>query len=133
MIPNGMGLSPEGDRLYVSETYVGNIDVWDVVGPGRLANRRVLFNDGGEHGWDGLAIDGAGNVCASNLAASGVSVITPDGEEIARFVTPVYDSYITNVCFGGPDGDTAYICSAGRGILYSVKWPWGGLRLHFAR
>ncbi|HEX3456201.1 MAG TPA: SMP-30/gluconolactonase/LRE family protein [Gaiellaceae bacterium] len=132
-LPNGMGLSPSGDRLYVNETYVGNVDVWDVVAPGELADQRVLFNDGGEHGFDGLAVDGAGNVCAANLAASGVSVISPDGEEIARFATPVRDTYITNLCFGGPDGDTAYIASAGRGILYAIRWPWGGLRLHCAR
>jgi gluconolactonase len=132
-IPNGMGLSPAGDRLYVNETYAGNVDVWDVVGPGQLANQRVLFNDGGHHGFDGLAVDGAGNVCAANLAASGVSVISPAGEEIARFETPRRDTYVTNLCFGGPEPDTAYIASAGRGRLYSVRWPWGGLRLHFAR
>lgn len=130
VIPNGLGLSPDGTRMYVSETFVGNIDVWDVVAPGELANRSILFNDGGEHGWDGLAVDGAGNVCVANLRASGVSVISPEGEEIARFVTPEHDPWITNVCFGG---DTAYVTSAGRGVLYAVRWPWGGLRLHFAR
>jgi gluconolactonase len=129
-IPNGLGLSPDGTRMYVSETFVGNVDVWDVVGPGELANRRVLFNDGGEHGWDGMAVDGAGNVCIANLRASGVSVISPDGEEIARFATPEYDPWITKVWFGG---DTAYIASGGRGLMYAVDWPWGGLRLHNAR
>lgn len=132
-LPNGMGLSPDGTLLYLSETYVGNIVVWDVVGTGQIANKRVLFNDAGEHGWDGLAVDGEGNVCVANLRASGISVISPAGEEIARFVTPEHDPYVTNICFGGPAGDTAYICSGGRGILYSVQWPWGGLRLNFAR
>jgi gluconolactonase len=132
-LPNGMGLSPDGARLYLTETYTGNVFMWDVVGPGNLANKQLLFNDGGEHGWDGLAVDGAGNVCASNLKASGISVINPAGAEIARFVTPENDPYVTNICFGGRDGDIAYICSSGRGILYSVRWPWGGLRLNFAR
>lgn len=132
-LPNGMGLSPDGTQLYVTETYTGNVFVWDVVRPGELANKRALFRDADGHGWDGLAIDGAGNVCAANLKASGISVITPDGDEVARFRTPEYDPFVTNVCFGGPSGDTAYICSAGRGILYSVQWPWGGLRLNFAR
>ena len=63
-LPNGMGLSPDGNRLYLTETYTGNVFTWDVVGPGNLAGKRLLFNDGGEHGWDGLAVDGAGNVCA---------------------------------------------------------------------
>jgi gluconolactonase len=131
-LPNGMGLSPDGSRLYVTETYTGNVFTWRVIGPGTLSDKQLLFSDGGEHGWDGLAVDGAGNVCASNLKASGVSVIDSAGDEIARFVTPEHDPYVTNICFGGHDGDTAYICSSGRGILYSVRWPWGGLRLNFA-
>src|SRR5262249_13591040 len=130
VIPNGLGLSPDGTRMYVSETFEGNIDVWDVVAPGELANRRVLFNDGGEHGWDGLSVDAAGNGCVANLRASGVSVISPDGDEIARLELPEHDPWITNVWYGG---DTAYVASAGRGVMYSVRWPWGGLRLAHAR
>ena len=85
-----------------------------------------------QHGWDGLAVDGAGNVCVSNLVGSGISVLSPDGRQLDRFVTPEYDRWVTNISFGGPDLDTAYVCLAGRGILYSVQWPWGGLQLNFA-
>jgi gluconolactonase len=131
--PNGAGLSPDGTRLYVSETYSGRIVRFDVTGPGELANKTELYSSGGAHHFDGLAVDGAGNVCASNLQRSGISIISPDGALLGVFVTPVYDSYVTNICFGGPDGDTAYICSSGRGILYAVRWPFPGLRLNFAR
>lgn len=131
--PNGMGLSPDATKLYVSETYAGRIVRYDVVAPGQLAHKTELYSSNGEHHWDGLAVDGAGNICASNLQASGISVISPEGERLDAFVTPEYDSYVTNVCFGGPGGDTAYICSSGRGILYAVRWPWPGLRLNFAR
>jgi gluconolactonase len=131
--PNGMGLSPDGTRLYVAETYTGRLWAWDVTAPGLLANKRELYATGGEHGWDGLAVDGAGNVCASNLQRSGITVIDPTGAVLGAFVTPEHDPYVTNICFGGPDGDTAYVCSSGRGILYAVRWPWPGLRLHFAR
>ena len=54
-------------------------------------------------------------------------------EGVDALVLPAHDPMVTNVCFGGPDGDTAYICSSGRGILYRVRWPWPGLRLNFAR
>lgn len=136
-MPNGAGLSPDGTRMYVSETYTGRLFAWDVAAPGVLADRTELYATGGAHGWDGLAIDGAGNVCASNLQQSGITVISPAGEVLGAFVTPVHDPYVTNVCFGGaggpsgPSGDTAYVCSSGRGILYSVTWPWPGLRLNF--
>jgi gluconolactonase len=131
--PNGMGLSPDGTRLYVSETYSGRLLAWDVTAPGVLGGKAELYSTGGEHHWDGLAVDGAGNVCVANLEKSGVSVISPDGQVLREFVTPEYDPYVTNICFGGPDGDTAFLCSAGRGILYTFPWPWPGLRLNFAR
>lgn len=131
--PNGAGLSPDGTTLYVSETYNGRILRFDVTAPGVLANKTELYSSGGAHHFDGLAVDGAGNVCASNLQHSGISIISPDGELLGAFVTPVYDSYVTNICFGGADGDTAYICSSGRGVLYSVRWPYPGLRCNFTR
>jgi gluconolactonase len=131
--PNGMGLSPDGTRLYVAETYTGRLYAWEVKSPGVLSGRRLLYATGGEHGWDGLAVDGAGNVCASNLQRSGITVIAPTGDVVGAFVTPEHDPYVTNICFGGTNGDTAYVCSSGRGILYALRWPWPGLRLHFAR
>jgi gluconolactonase len=35
--PNGIGLSPDGSRLYVAETQVGRIWYWDLDGPGKIA------------------------------------------------------------------------------------------------
>jgi gluconolactonase len=130
--PNGMGLSPDGTRLYVSETYSGRVLAWDVLAPGALGARTELYSTGGAGHWDGLAVDGAGNVCVANLKKSGVTVIDPSGAVLREFVTPAYDPYVTNICFGGPGGDTAFLCSAGRGLLYTFPWPWPGLRLHHA-
>jgi gluconolactonase len=129
--PNGAGLSPDGTVLYVSETYSGRILSWEVTAPGVLVARGELYATGGDHGWDGLAVDGAGNICASNLQRSGITVISPAGVVLDAFVTPAYDPYVTNICFGGAGGDTAFICSSGRGLLYAVRWPWPGLRLNF--
>jgi len=42
---------------------------------------------------------------------------------------PQHDPFVTNICFAG---DTAYVCSSGRGILYAIDWPWPGLRLNNA-
>ncbi|WP_197028896.1 SMP-30/gluconolactonase/LRE family protein [Blastococcus sp. URHD0036] len=127
-LPNGAGLSPDGSRLYVSETYSGRLLAYDVTAPGVLDGPHELYVSDGGHGWDGLAVDGAGNVCVANLKRSGISVISPEGRVLDAFVTPLYDSYVTNVAF---DGDTAYVASGGRGVLYAVDWPWPGLRLNF--
>lgn len=132
-VPNGGGLSPDGTTLYVSETYSGRLIAFDVVGAGQLTNQREHYSSNGTQGFDGLAVDGAGNICVANLGDSGISVISPEGALLGAFKTPKHDPYVTNICFGGANGNTAYICSAGRGILYSVEWPWPGLRLNFAR
>jgi gluconolactonase len=132
-MPNGAGLSPDGTRLYVSETPTGRVRVWDITGPGTLVERPDLHQHGGSAGmyWDGLAVDGEGNVCVADLQGSGITVISPQGEIVGRLVLPQQDSFVTNLCFGGPAGNTAFVCSAGRGLLYEVPWPWPGLRLNF--
>ncbi|MFJ8048313.1 SMP-30/gluconolactonase/LRE family protein [Streptomyces luteogriseus] len=114
----------------MSETFTGRLRAWDVVGPGKLVQRPDLHRHDGSRDmkWDGLAVDGAGNVCVADLPGSGVRVISPAGEVLGAFVTPIEDPYVTNLCFGG---DTAYVSSAGRGLLYELPWPWGGLRLNF--
>ncbi|RVT89447.1 SMP-30/gluconolactonase/LRE family protein [Sphingomonas crocodyli] len=126
--PNGFGLSPDGKRAYGSETYSGRLWVWDVTGAGELANRALHYQADG-HGWDGLAVDGAGNVCGSNLVKSGISVISPTGELIGLIKTEEYDSFVTNICFA--DDGTAFICSSGRGKLYAIAWPWPPLQLNY--
>lgn len=130
--PNGFGLSPDGTRAYASETYSGKIWAWNVL-DGDLVDRSLIHDTGGVHGWDGLAIDGAGNVCVANLSQSGITVLTAEGDFRVRFETPLYDQFVTNICFGGDDGRTAWISSSGRGLLYEMRWPWPGLALHFSQ
>jgi gluconolactonase len=130
--PNGLGLSPDQDRLYASETYSGLIVHWDVVAPGTLSDDyTVLFSAEGSHHWDGLAIDGNGNVCAADLQHSGITAISPQGEIVTKVTVPEHDPYVTNICFGGPDMRTAFITSSGRGRLYATEWFCPGLRLNF--
>lgn len=144
--PNGVGLSPDGRRLYVSETLTGRLRAFEVVGAGELAPLPDVYqhpkslaaaeNDDpdlvqGSQYWDGLAVDGAGNIAVADLAASGIQVIDPDGVHLTYVETPEPDRSVTCIAFGGPDGSTAYITSAGRGLLYAAQWPWPGARLSF--
>lgn len=133
--PNGVGLSPDGTRLYVSETFSGRVRSWEVTGPGELAELPDLYTHPAPRDrrdfWDGLAVDGAGNVCVADLVISGITVIGADGVVRDQVSVPVHDPCVTNICFGGPRGDTAHISSGGRGIVYEVPWPWPGLKGHF--
>ena len=126
---NGVGLSPDGTRLYVSETYRGRVLAWDVVGPGEVAapgEPTVLHDAGGAAMFDSLAVDGTGSVCVATLLTGGVTVVSPDGG--TEFLS-TGDPLTTNICFGGEDLRTAWITLAGTGRLVRCDWPVPGLAL----
>ncbi|NMH97653.1 SMP-30/gluconolactonase/LRE family protein [Pseudonocardia acidicola] len=139
--PNGVGLSPDGSRVYVAETGPGRLWYWEIEGPGRVRREAdpwiphggtLLHGFPGHQTLDSLAVDAEGNVCVATLYTGGVSVVSPDGELLDVVTPPAYDIWVTNICFGGPDLRTAYITSSGRGLLYSTPWDRPGLRLNFA-
>jgi len=135
---NGIGLSPDGDRLYVAETHTGRVWAWSVVGAGQVAtdpasdapHGGMLLYDAPEgHLFDSLAVDGDGWVCVATLGQGGITCVAPDGSASEHLTLP--DPLVTNICFGGDDGRTAFITSSGRGELLSTRWRRPGLRLAF--
>jgi gluconolactonase len=135
--PNGVGLSPAGDRVYVAETHSGRVYFWDLSGPGQLANPNPMFGNGGQllYGapgadlFDSLAVDSDGYVCVATLSNGGITVISPDGSSVEHAGLP--DPVVTNIAFGGDDLRTAYVTMSATGKLVSFEWPRSGLRLAF--
>jgi gluconolactonase len=138
--PNGIGLSPDGSRLYVAETTPGRVWWWDVAGPGELrrgpgpgpGGGTLLHGFGGYQLLDSMAVDGEGNVCVGTLVTGAISVVAPDGRLIRQVPVPRPDPFVTNICFAGSGSRTAYITSSGRGLLYRAQWHCPGLELAFA-
>jgi gluconolactonase len=127
--PNGIGLSPDGSRLYVAETPTGRCLAYDLEAPGVLAadgGSHVLALLGGQF-LDSLAVDGAGHVCVATVVTGAVSDIWPDGSRVDQYLLP--DPMVTNVCFGGPELATAFATLSLRGRLVAFDWPRPGLRL----
>jgi gluconolactonase len=132
--PNGIGLSPAGDRLYVAETHTGRVWAWDVPEPGVAVGTGMLAPHGeliaglaGHQLLDSLAVDGDGWVCVGTLVNGGITSISPDGATVEHL--PADDMLITNICFGGDDLRTAYLTASGTGRLLAVEWPRPGGQL----
>jgi gluconolactonase len=134
--PNGVGLSPDGRRLYVAETHTGRLWAWELSGPGQLAggpnDRTLVAGLAGMQLFDSLAVEEGGNVCVATLVNGGISVISPHGEvEHLAAAGELFDPLVTNICFGGPDRTTAWITLSGTGRLVRCDWPRPGLALSF--
>ncbi|MEC7916121.1 MAG: SMP-30/gluconolactonase/LRE family protein [Actinomycetota bacterium] len=130
--PNGVGLSPQEDRVYVAETHQGSILYWELAGPGELAGSphgRFLARPAGRKLFDSLAMDAEGNVSVATIQTGGISTFTPDGEELEFF--EVDDPLCTNICFGGEDMKTAFITLSGTGKLIRTEWQRSGLVLPY--
>ncbi|CAN5291289.1 SMP-30/gluconolactonase/LRE family protein [soil metagenome] len=135
--PNGIGISPDGSTLYVSETETSRLWSYPILGPGKLGMEPWPSPNGGRlvHGmqgfqrFDSMALEHSGNICVATLVRGGISVFSPAGDWLEFHAAP--EGYCTNICFGGPERRTAYITLSGYGNLMAVDWPRAGLALAF--
>jgi gluconolactonase len=132
--PNGIGLSPTGDRLYWAETHTGRVFGRPITAPGVLADgaaaRDCLAGVPGYQLFDSLAVDADGNICVATLLRGGITVVSPDGD-VHHVAMPeaAFDPMTTNIAFGGSDLRTAFVTQSAFGRLIAVPWPRTGLKL----
>jgi gluconolactonase len=126
--PNGVGLSPDGSRIYVAETHTGRLLAWDLEAPGVVKGRRPDILVATKGGFDSLAVEADGTIVVAALR-KGLCVVSPDGERCEYVDMP--DTMTTNLAFGGDDLRTAYVTLSASGALVSTRWPRPGLRLAY--
>src|SRR5206468_6402093 len=99
---------------------------YDLSAPGEIKPQESLVNNnaafvvklGGFTGFDSLAVEAEGNVCIATLGRGGITVVTPEGEEVEFVQTG--DILTSNIAFGGDDLRTAYITAAATGKLLAA-------------
>lgn len=108
-LPNGVGFSPDGRRLYHSDSVSGHVIVHDVDEDGMVSNRRVFVRtDGGAP--DGLAVDESGCVWIALFGAGCAARYTPEGRLDGSVEVPA--RAVTSVCLGGSDRRDLYVTTA---------------------
>ncbi|MBL6688848.1 MAG: SMP-30/gluconolactonase/LRE family protein [Pseudomonadales bacterium] len=130
--PNGIGLSPDEQTLYVAETPTGRLWAYPISAPGEIdgsVRGTMLAQLPDYHMFDSLAVDAHGNVCVATLITGGITIHSPDASS-ARLV-PMPDVLTSNICFGGEDLNTAYITLSTTGRLVACEWETAGLPLNF--
>jgi gluconolactonase len=104
---NGIDVSPDGKTLYVNESVQRNVWQFPINPDGTLGAKKLLkkFED---HGFDGMRCDVDGNIYITRYGKGTVVKLSPKGEVLKEI--DVLGKQPSNICFGGPDGRTAYVC-----------------------
>jgi gluconolactonase len=132
---NGIGISPKGDKLYVSDSVFGRLWVMDITGPGQLKPGPLPNMPGnvvqtlqGYQWLDSLKVEAKGRVCVGTIFNGGITVFSADG---TTEHLKVPDLFTTNLCFGGADMCDVWITASSTGKIYKTLWPRPGLKLAF--
>ena len=105
--PNGLGITPDGSTLVVSETAGNRLLAFDIAPDGSLGAGRVFADLGEERNPDGLCLDAEGAVWVA-CYRSREFVRVRDGGEITHVVR-IDAGWAVATALGGPDRRTLYL------------------------
>ena len=138
MLTNGMGFSPDGTRLYHSDSRGAGVRVYDVAADGSVGPWRVFatLSDGGLP--DGLKVASDGSIWVADAHNGRVVALEPDGSHRQDIAVPL--PMVTSLCFGGNDLRDLYIVTGSEngpeencGSVFQTRVKVPGQTLHPAR
>lgn len=128
-LSNGIGFSPDHERLYYTDSWTDRIDVFDFEpATGELTNRRPFVTLDDTPGMpDGLTVDAQGYVWSAQYEGGHVARFTPNGDFDRRIELPV--SQVTSLAFGGPDLGDLYVTTGGGTDVDTAEYAGAVFRL----
>jgi len=123
-VPNGLAFSPDESLLYVADTEMNHLRVFDVNTDGDTTNGRIFARISEDPlAPDGLKVDNEGNVYVTGRG--GIWVLNPEGRRLGIIPVPELPA---NLCWGDNDWKTLYI--AARSSVYRVRVNIPGIPLN---
>jgi sugar lactone lactonase YvrE len=114
-ITNGPAFSPDGRRMYHSDTARRVTYMFDLDDAGNAANRREFARFAAADGFpDGMTVDAEGCLWVAFWGGWCLRRYSPDAELLQKLELPA--GQITSCAFGGKGLRTLYITSARRGL-----------------
>jgi gluconolactonase len=127
--PNGIGFSPDGKTLYVSNSMPKMyVRAYDVAADGKVSHPRELISYPGtaDDVPDGLKVDSAGNIWTTG--PGGLRIISPKGKVLGQIVLP---EVVANLAFA-EDGKTVYLTGSTSIYRLTAKIP-GEIPLYYRK
>jgi D-xylonolactonase len=138
LLTNGLGLSPDGRRLYHCDARAGLVRLYDVKDDGSVGPWREFATLGPEGVPDGMKVATDGSVWVADAHGGRVVAFNADGTQRQEIAVPL--PMVTSVCFGGDDLRDLYIVTGSRngpsencGSIFKTRVEVPGLPLHPAR
>lgn len=115
--PNGIIGNVKTKKLYVSDIDAGKTYVYDILGDGKLSEKKLFC----EMGSDGMTLDKDGNLY---ITGDGVTVFNTKGEKVHHIKIP--EDWTGNITFGGEKNDILFITASKS--VYTLQTKTKGLK-----
>jgi sugar lactone lactonase YvrE len=108
-VSNGICFSPEGDRMYFTDSFARKLLCFPYEPDGKFVGEASLFFDAKAHDTigDGATVDSNGNVWSAMTKTGEIMKIDPAGNLLDRVPVPV--EFPSCTAFGGEDYSTLFV------------------------
>jgi gluconolactonase len=126
--PNGIAVSPDGTKVYVSESRAQRLVAFTIDSAGLLLDQQLVrrFREPGNP--DGLAVDVEGNILQALPGIRAIAYVSASGDLLDLYHVP--DWAPANLAFGGKDMKTVFVCGAAQDSIYQFSHSVAGAPLY---